>query len=307
MATIKPKLNANFNKFVVTKPFKHKIEEFDYEFKSDEVKHIGDKKEAHEIAAKYLEKSKNALIEAHEKLWASQKYGILIVLQGMDTAGKDGTIRHILSGVNPQGCRIQGFKTPTTDEHLHDFMWRYQKEAPKRGEIVVFNRSHYEDVLVTQVHPEFMEKLPQELSVDGSNNFWDNRYEDINAWEKHLARNGIIVLKFYLHISHKEQTKRLLDRLTHEDKYWKISPADLKERNYWDKYMDAYESCISNTGKEYAPWIVVPSNDKKIARAIVAYAIADAIEDLDINFPEPSAETIKEIQTYKAALEKDLA
>jgi PPK2 family polyphosphate:nucleotide phosphotransferase len=223
----------------------------------------------------------------------------------MDTAGKDGTIRHILSGINPQGCRVQGFKVPTAEEHAHNFLWRYQKVVPQRGEVVVFNRSHYEDVLAVKVHPEYMEQLPPELAVGKNKKFWSERYEDINAFETHLARNGIVVLKFFLHISKDEQKNRLMERLTVEDKYWKISPADLKERHYWDDYIAAYEDLLSKTGHPHAPWIVVPANDKQIARAIVAHVVAEALNGLDIDFPKLSKTEIEELKQSKLQLEKE--
>lgn len=304
MAITKPKINPQFADIVIDKPNKVKLAKHPADYKVKEVKKAG-KKKAHSFASEVLEQSREALISAHEKLWACKKYGVLIVLQGMDTAGKDGAIRHILSGINPQGCRVQGFKVPTAEEHSHNFLWRYQKAVPARGEVVVFNRSHYEDVLAVKVHPEYMEQLPAELSVAKNKKFWQERYEDINAFERHLARSGIVVLKFFLHISKEEQKNRLLERLTIEDKYWKISPADLKERQYWDDYTAAYEDLLSETGHEHAPWIVVPANDKKIARAIVAHVIADAINGLDIDFPKLSSAEIAELKQSKINLEKE--
>ncbi len=304
MAITKPKINPQFAEIVIDKPNKVKLAKHPADYKAKEVKKSG-KKKAHDFASEVLEQSREALISAHEKLWACKKYGVLIVLQGMDTAGKDGTIRHILSGINPQGCRVQGFKVPTAEEHAHNFLWRYQKVVPSRGEVVVFNRSHYEDVLAVKVHPEYMEQLPSELSVAQNKKFWQERYEDINAFERHLARSGIVVLKFFLHISKDEQKNRLLERLTIEDKYWKVSPADLKERQFWDDYTGAYEDLLSVTGHEHAPWIVVPANDKKIARAIVAHVIADAINGLDIDFPKLSNEEIAELKQSKLKLEKE--
>lgn len=304
MTITKPKINPQFADIVIDKPNKVKLAKHPADYKAKEVKKSG-KKKAHDFASEVLEQSREALISAHEKLWACKKYGVLIVLQGMDTAGKDGTIRHILSGINPQGCRVQGFKVPTAEEHAHNFLWRYQKVVPSRGEVVVFNRSHYEDVLAVKVHPEYMEQLPSELSVAQNKKFWQERYEDINAFERHLARSGIVVLKFFLHISKDEQKNRLLERLTIEDKYWKVSPADLKERQFWDDYTGAYEDLLSVTGHEHAPWIVVPANDKKIARAIVAHVIADVINGLDIDFPKLSNEEIAELKQSKLKLEKE--
>lgn len=304
MSIIKPKINPQFKDITLTDLSAVKLNKHPADYKSSAVKK-GNKKKAHNLADNVLDESRNELIDAHEKLWASKKYGVLIVLQGMDTAGKDGTIRHILSGVNPQGCRIQGFKVPTAEEHAHNFLWRYQKVVPARGELVVFNRSHYEDVLAVKVHPEYMEELPEELSLSKNKKFWDSRYEDINAFERHLARNGIVVLKFFLHISKDEQKNRLLERLTIPAKNWKISPADLKERKFWDNYVSAYEDLLSATSTEYAPWVVVPANDKKVARAIIAHMIADAINDLGVDFPSVSKEEVAALKIAKADLEKE--
>lgn len=304
MSVIKPRINKQFKDIVINKPEKVKLSKHPSDYREEDVKKAG-KKKAHDLAFQVLEKSREELIAAHEKLWACKKYGVLIILQGMDTSGKDGTIRHIMSGVNPQGCRVQGFKVPTSEEHSHNFLWRYQKAVPARGEIVIFNRSHYEDVLAVKVHPEYMEQLPDELSPDANKDFWESRYEDINAFEKHLARNGIVVLKFFLHISKAEQKNRLLDRLTNEAKYWKVSPADLKERKFWDKYVEAYEDLLSNTGHSYAPWMIVPANDKKIARAIIADIIADSINGLDIDFPKLTKTEIDALKHAKLDLESE--
>ena len=301
MPLIKPKVNPQFSDLIVDKPSKIKLSKHDSDYKPKEVASSG-KKKAHNIAAQVLALSRNDLINAQEKLWACKKYGILIVLQGMDTAGKDGTIRHIMSGINPQGCRVECFKTPTNDEHAHDFLWRYSRVLPKRGEIVIFNRSYYEDVLAVKVHPEYMEELSEELSPKNNKKFWQDRFEDINAFEKHLARNGILVLKFFLHISKDEQKKRLLERLSDEEKYWKVSPSDLKERKFWDSYVLAYEDALSHTGQSYAPWVIVPANDKKIARAIVADIIADAINNLKIDYPKLSKTEIQALTKAKLEL-----
>ncbi len=304
MPLIKPKVNPQFSDLVVDKPTNIKLSKHDSDYKPKKVASAG-KKVAHNIAAQVLALSRNDLINAQEKLWASKKYGILIVLQGMDTAGKDGTIRHIMSGVNPQGCRVEGFKAPTNDEHAHDFLWRYSRVLPRRGEVVIFNRSYYEDVLAVKVHPEYMEELPEELSLKRNKKFWQDRYDDISAFEKHLARNGILVLKFFLHISKDEQKKRLLERLSEEEKYWKVSPSDLKERKFWDSYVAAYEDALSHTGQNYAPWVIVPANDKKIARAIVADIIADAINNLKIDYPKLSKTEIQTLINAKLELEQE--
>ena len=304
MPITKPQIKPQFDNIVINKSGKVNLNKHPCDYNVEKVKKTG-KKKVHTMAGEILELSRAELIAAHEKLWACKKYGVLIVLQGMDTAGKDGAIRHILSGINPQGCRVQGFKAPSTEEHSHNYLWRYQKVVPARGEVVVFNRSHYEDVLAVKVHPEYMEQLPSELSLKENKKFWDDRYEDINAFEQHLARNGIVILKFFLHISKEEQQNRLLERLTLEEKFWKISPADLKERQFWDDYTSAYEDLLSVTGHEHAPWIVVPANDKKIARAIIGHIIADAINGLDIDFPKLNQGQIEELKQSKAKLEKE--
>lgn len=305
MLAVKPKLPRELNELVAKFEKKTHLDDYPANFSKYKDLEKYSKKEIHEIAGDILEKSRIYLENAQGKLWASRKYGVLVVLQGMDTAGKDGTIRHVMSGVNPQGCRVQCFKTPTAEEHAHDFLWRYSKVLPERGEIVIFNRSHYEDVLAVKVHPEYMEQLPSELLDGYSRDFWDNRYQDINAWERHLARNGIVILKFFLHISKSEQKRRLLERINLDEKNWKVSPADLKERAFWDNYTEAFEDAISNTSRVYAPWIIVPANDKKIARAIVADTIATAIDGLDIDYPAVSQEQKDSLQEAKRKLENE--
>jgi PPK2 family polyphosphate:nucleotide phosphotransferase len=304
MSLIKPRVDNQFKNLLVNGSKKVKLSNYPADYIGTEIKKAG-KKQAHNLASEVLEESRAALIAAQEKLSAEKKYGVLIVLQGMDTAGKDGAIRHILSGLNPQGCRVQGFKAPTIEEHAHSFLWRYQKVAPARGEVVVFNRSHYEDVLAVKVHPQYLESLPANLGIVGQQKFWNGRYEDINSFEKHLARNGIVILKFFLHISKEEQKNRLLERLTTEEKYWKISPSDLVERGFWGHYTTAYEALLSKTSQTYAPWVVVPANDKKIARAIIAHIIADAINNLNIDFPQLDAAAIAELRKLKFNLEHE--
>lgn len=259
------------------------------------------KKNADEI----LESSREQLIAADEILRANKQYGVLVVLQGMDTAGKDGIISHVLSGLNPQGCNVASFKVPTAEEHAHNFLWRYSNKLPKRGEIVIFNRSHYEDVLVTKVHPTCMETLPDKLTLEENKDFWDERYDDINNFEKHLSRNGILIIKIFLHISKDEQKVRLLARLANEDKLWKISSSDFVERTYWDDYIKAYEEMLSSTSTKYAPWLIIPANDKKIARAIVADLVAHAIHALEIKYPSVTPEDIKFFRQAKKQLETE--
>ena len=254
-----------------------------------------------------LENSREQLFTANETLRASKQYAVLIVLQGMDTAGKDGIISHVLSGLNPQSCNVASFKVPTEEEHAHNFLWRYSNKLPKRGEIVIFNRSHYEDVLVTKVHPTCMEALPNKLTMKENKDFWSERYEDINNFEKHLSRNGVLIIKIFLHISKDEQKTRLLARLTNEDKFWKISSSDFTERTYWEDYIKAYEEMLSSTSSKYAPWLIVPANDKKIARAIVADVVAHAIQALAIEYPPVTPENIKFFHQAKKHLEAEIS
>src|SRR6266852_4034714 len=218
-------------------------------------------------AEELLRKNLSELAKAQELLYASGSHGILIVLQAMDAGGKDGTIKHVMSGVNPQGCHVSSFKQPSREELAHSFLWRYSKAAPERGMIGIFNRSHYEDVLVVRVHPEL---LPVEAP---GRKFWEQRYRDINAFERHLAHNGTAILKFFLHISKREQKQRFLERLENPRKYWKFSEADLAERTHWKEYAEAYEQALSATSTEWAPWYIIPADHKWSARVLVAEAI----------------------------------
>ncbi len=244
-------------------------------------------------AAAFLERNLKELSEAQELLWASDTHSVLVVLQAMDAAGKDGTIKHVMSGVNPQGCDVRAFKAPSAEELDHTFLWRQMRQTPERGKIVVFNRSHYEDVLVTKVHPELLEKANLPDGKRGKK-FWNDRYDDINNFERHLARNGTVVLKFFLHVSKDEQRKRLLARLNDPDKRWKFSLSDLAERQHWGKYQEAYEEAISATSTEWAPWWVIPADHKFIARALVAAVVTRAIQSLDLEYPKvDEAQSIK--------------
>jgi PPK2 family polyphosphate:nucleotide phosphotransferase len=254
-----------------------------------------------ERAGEILEKGIARLSEFQEKLYAQDRWAILMILQAMDAAGKDSTIKHVMSGVNPQGCQVHSFKTPTTEELEHDFLWRTSRALPDRGEIGIFNRSYYEEVLVVRVHPELLsnEKVPSELI---SKNIWKKRFEDINAFERYLSRNGILVLKFFLHLSKREQKKRFLDRLDEPAKNWKFSMNDVLERQCWDKYMDAYEEMIRNTSTEHAPWHVVPADHKWFSRLVVAEATVEALQRLDLSFPKLDSDKRKELKKARAAL-----
>jgi len=229
------------------------------------------------------------LAEAQALLYANDVYSVLVCFQAMDAAGKDGTIKHVMSGVNPQGVQVFAFKAPSAEELDHNFLWRYMRALPERGRIGIFNRSYYEDVLVVRVHPEMLERQKLPPGKRGSA-FWNDRYDDINAFERHLVRNGTLVLKFYLNVSKKEQKKRFLERLDNPEKNWKFSPSDLPERGHWDAYAEAYEEALRATSTEWAPWYVVPADNKWVTRAVVADILTSAIRDLGLTPPKVSAE-----------------
>lgn len=244
------------------------------------------------------------LAALHDLLYAEHKRALLIVLQGMDAAGKDGTIKHVMSGVNPQGCQVNAFKAPSAEELQHDFLWRTSRCLPERGKIGIFNRSYYEEVLAVRVHPELLgrERIPSHLILD---NIWQKRFEDINAFEHYLSGNGFVVLKFFLHLSKKEQKRRFLERLEEPEKNWKFSMSDALERQHWEKYMRAYEDMIRNTSAKHAPWYAVPADHKWFTRIVVAEAIIDAMEGLDLSFPKMDAERRKELKDARAVLERE--
>jgi PPK2 family polyphosphate:nucleotide phosphotransferase len=299
-----PIVRKYLKKFIAEPQKKIRLKNYDAgQVQNESLKDKSDE-EVNEILKEVLKKDQSALFAAQDLLAASHKYGILIVLQGMDTAGKDGTIRHVMSGVNPQGCEVHSFKVPGAEDHAHDFLWRYEKVMPERGMIGIFNRSYYEDVLVVHVHPERMEELPEKIGPDAAG-FWEGRYKDINAFEKHLVRNGTVILKFFLHISKDEQKRRLLDRLNHKEKYWKFSVSDVAERQYWDDYMDAYEEMLSATSTGYAPWFIVPADHKWMARTFVAEAVTSAIEGLSLSYPTFPDEQILHLTDAKKQLEEE--
>jgi PPK2 family polyphosphate:nucleotide phosphotransferase len=258
-----------------------------------------DKPRAKEALAMGVE----ALAHYQEMLYADDKRALLLIFQAMDAAGKDGAIKHVLSGVNPQGCQVHSFKAPTSEDLDHDYLWRSMKVLPNRGQIGIFNRSYYEEVLVVRVHPEFLQKqkLPHELVTK---HIWQERFEDIRNFERYLTRNGVIVLKFFLHLSKKEQKRRFMERLDNPEKHWKFSSSDMAERQFWDQYMEAYEDMIRHTATKYAPWHVVPADNKWFSRAVVAAAIIEALAGLDLQFPEVAKPKLKELAAAKAQLEK---
>lgn len=257
-------------------------------------------------AKKLLQEGIELLSELQAKLYAQDRWSLLVILQAMDTAGKDGTIRHVFSGLNPQGCEVSSFKAPSQEELDHDFLWRVARELPERGRIGIFNRSHYEEVLVVRVHPEFLaaQHLPPRVVTK---RIWQERYEDINAFERHLVRNGTVVLKFFLNISKEEQKKRFLARIENPEKNWKFSMADVEERRRWPDYMRAYEDMIRATSTEWSPWHVVPADHKWLTRLAVSDTVIAALEDLDLAFPEVDPAERRRLQKVRVALEKEKA
>jgi PPK2 family polyphosphate:nucleotide phosphotransferase len=243
-------------------------------------------------AQAHLARSSGLLEELQEKLYAQDRWALLLIFQAMDAAGKDSTIKHVMSGVNPQGCQVYSFKAPSDEELDHDFMWRTTYRLPERGRIGIFNRSYYEEVLVVRVHPEILarQRLPTSLVT---RHIWRERYEDINAFERYLSRNGVVVRKFFLHVSREEQRRRFLDRLDEPGKNWKFSLADVRERRHWDEYMAAYEEVIRRTSSPHAPWYVVPADHKWFTRLVVVSAILDALSSLDLAFPGVEPDRMK--------------
>ncbi|MBK7744064.1 MAG: polyphosphate kinase 2 family protein [Betaproteobacteria bacterium] len=241
------------------------------------------------------------LAEAQDKLYAQNRWSVLLVFQAMDAAGKDGTIKHVTSGLNPQGCQVYSFKQPSAEELDHDFLWRATRCLPERGRIGIFNRSHYEEVLVVRVHQEILrgQQLPAKLV---GRRIWDERLEDIAAYERHLARNGTVILKFFLNVSRKEQKRRFLERLDEPEKNWKFAAADVTERGHWDAYMAAYEAAIRATAARHAPWYVVPADNKWYTRLVVAAAIVDAMESLDLAYPTIDEAQRRELAAARATL-----
>jgi len=239
--------------------------------------------------------------ELQDKLYAQDNWALLLIFQAMDAAGKDGAIKHVMSGVNPQGCQVYSFKQPSPLELDHDFLWRTTRDLPERGHIGIFNRSYYEEVLVLRVHSEILkdEKLPPKLV---GKKIWDERFEDICSFERHMARNGTVIRKFFLHLSRKEQKQRFLARLEEPEKNWKFSASDIHEREYWDNYQDAYEDMIRNTATKHAPWYVVPADNKWFTRLVISTVIVDTLESLDLNYPKVDAAKRKELEAAKKVL-----
>ena len=244
------------------------------------------------------------LAELQEKLWAQDRWAVLIIFQAMDAAGKDGAIKHVMSGVNPQGCEVTSFKAPSAEELDHDFLWRCAKRLPERGRIGIFNRSYYEETLVVRVHKHFLggQKLPEDLKTK---NIWKRRFRDITNFERYLTHNGILVLKFFLHVSKEEQQERFLARIDDASKNWKFSLNDVREREHWDDYMDAYEQTIRHTASKYAPWYVVPADNKWFTRLVVAAAVVENMNALDLEYPKLDEDQMKALEEAKKSLAID--
>jgi PPK2 family polyphosphate:nucleotide phosphotransferase len=254
-------------------------------------------------AKEQLQKDVDRMAELQAKLYAQDQWALLLIFQATDAAGKDGTIKHVMSGVNPEGCQVVSFKTPSDTELQHNFLWRTTQHLPERGHIGIFNRSYYEEVLIVRVHPPVLksQKVPPALITK---DIWKERFEDINCFERHMARNGTVIRKFFLHLSKKEQKQRFLARLDEPEKYWKFSEADVRERESWDDYQGAYEEMIRHTATKHAPWYVVPADNKWFTHLVVAAAIVDALEELDLCYPKVDAAKLKEIKDARKLLEK---
>ncbi|QIF02320.1 polyphosphate kinase 2 family protein [Roseimicrobium sp. ORNL1] len=252
-------------------------------------------------AKEALQTGISALCELQDMLYAQDRWGVLLIFQAMDAAGKDGAIKHVMSGINPQGCQVASFKAPSSEDLDHDYLWRCQKHLPERGRIGIFNRSYYEETLVVRVHPEILGKQKVPAKLIGKE-VWDNRFKDIRGFERYLTNNGIIVRKFFLNVSRGEQKKRFLERIDNPDKNWKFSATDAAERKYWKDYMHAYEETIRETATKESPWYVVPADNKWFTRVVVAAALIDALASLDLHYPEVGKDKLKELAATKKEL-----
>ena len=283
------------NRYCVGDGKKFKLKDYDSEPKLD----LGP--EDKPLVKQTLQLGVDALAAMQEVLYAQDKWSLLVIFQAMDAAGKDGAIKHVMSGVNPQGCQVSSFKAPSSEDLDHDFLWRCQKHLPERGRIGIFNRSYYEEVLVVRVHKQILksQKLPAKMISD---DIWENRFKDIRNFEKYLKRNGVMVIKIFLNVSKDEQKKRFIERVDNPDKNWKFSVSDARERGYWKDYMSAYEEMIQNTSTEDSPWYVVPADNKSYARIVVASAIIDALDSMKLEYPKVSQEKIAELNEIKKAL-----
>jgi PPK2 family polyphosphate:nucleotide phosphotransferase len=255
-------------------------------------------------ATRRLDRGLERLVALQERLYAQDRWAALLIFQGMDAAGKDSAIKHVMGGLNPQGTQVFSFKRPSDEELDHDYLWRTVKALPERGRIGIFNRSYFEEVLVVRVHPEILEgqKLPASVVT---RQLWNDRYDDINAFERHLARNGTLIRKFFLHVSKEEQRRRLLERLDEPSKNWKFQAGDLEERDRWDKYMRAYEQALSKTSTKHAPWFIIPADHKWFMRLAIAEVVVEALKSLDLAFPKPSEAHLEELAAARKRLEAE--
>jgi PPK2 family polyphosphate:nucleotide phosphotransferase len=283
--------------FRVTDGDKFRLKDFD----PGDTLGLGD--EAKPQAKEALANGVQILAELQDKLYAYDKWALLLIFQAMDAAGKDGAIKHVMSGVNPQGCQVYSFKSPSAEDLDHDYLWRCMKCLPNRGHIGIFNRSYYEETLVVRVHPEFLNKAKMPPSLIGKD-IWENRFRDIRGFERYLANNGILTVKFFLNVSKKEQKRRFLERLDRPEKNWKFSASDMAERGYWDDYQKAYEDTIRNTATKNAPWYIVPADNKWFSRIVVAAAVIDTLAELDLEYPEVGPDKLKELAAAKKELTK---
>jgi PPK2 family polyphosphate:nucleotide phosphotransferase len=256
-----------------------------------------------EHSTEALQKGIQRMAELQDMLYAQDQWSLLLIFQALDAAGKDGVIKHVMSGVNPQGCQVYSFKAPSDIELQHDFLWRTTRDLPERGHIGIFNRSYYEEVLVVRVHPKILEGQKTPPSLVGKK-IWDERFEDIRCFERHMARSGTVIRKFFLHLSKKEQKDRFLARLDHPEKNWKFSAADIRERGCWDDYQKAYEDMIRNTASEHAPWYVVPADNKWFTRLVVSSVVVETLESMKLAYPTVDAATKKELAAAKKELQK---
>jgi PPK2 family polyphosphate:nucleotide phosphotransferase len=279
--------------YLVTKGSRFRLKDHD----PADTAHIDDKEQAEALLREGVER----LAELQDRLYAHNQWSVLLIFQALDAAGKDGAIKHVMSGINPQGCQVYSFKKPSDEELDHDFLWRTSKCLPERGRIGIFNRSYYEEVLVVKVHPELLVKQGMPPSLSGKD-VWEHRYESINDLEKHLARNGTVIRKFFLNVSHEEQLRRFKKRLEDPEKHWKYSASDAAERLHWDDYMAAYQDCIRATATGHAPWVIVPADHKWFTRLVVAATVIDALESLDLRYPQVDAAKRKELAAAAKAL-----
>jgi PPK2 family polyphosphate:nucleotide phosphotransferase len=263
------------------------------------------KAERKKLAEELLTQDVSALAKAQELLYADDSWSLLVIFQALDAAGKDGTIKHVMSGINPQGCQVYSFKHPSAEELDHTFLWRCMKALPERGRIGIFNRSYYEEVLIVKVHPELIAAQRIPGSEAGSKQFWEHRYDDINHFEQHLTRNGTAIVKFFLNVSQDEQRQRFLDRINEREKHWKFSAGDVAEREHWADYMRAYEECLAATSTKSAPWYVIPADHKWVTRALVAAILTETIKSLDLKWPQVTDSQKKAIAEAKRKLEKE--